>query len=49
MSKQEETKSIFAGSKQYLEKSFLEELNYKIKKQKTVEELCIILYNYNLY
>lgn len=30
MSKQEETKSIFAGSKQYLEKSFLEELNYKI-------------------
>ena len=26
----EESKSIFTGSKQYLEKSFLEELNYKI-------------------
>lgn len=30
MQNQEEAKSIFAGSKQYLEKSFLEELNYKI-------------------
>lgn len=30
MSKKEESKSIFTGSKQYLEKSFLEELNYKI-------------------
>ncbi|MGE8514129.1 MAG: SLATT domain-containing protein [Chryseobacterium culicis] len=30
MSNTEDNKSIFAGSKQYLEKSFLEELNYKI-------------------
>jgi|SRR5690606_10256631 len=30
MTENEETKSIFTGSKQYLEKSFLEELNYKI-------------------
>jgi len=30
MSDKEELKSIFTGSKQYLEKSFLEELNYKI-------------------
>ncbi|WP_336690080.1 MULTISPECIES: SLATT domain-containing protein [unclassified Chryseobacterium] len=30
MSNTEETQSIFAGSKQYLEKSFLEELSYKI-------------------
>lgn len=30
MKNQEETQSIFAGSKRYLEKSFLEELNYKI-------------------
>jgi len=30
MSEKEESKSIFSGSKQYLEKSFLEELNYKI-------------------
>lgn len=30
MSEKEESKSIFTGSKQYLEKSYLEELNYKI-------------------
>ncbi|PIF46777.1 hypothetical protein CLU96_3817 [Chryseobacterium sp. 52] len=30
MNNTEETQSIFVGSKQYLEKSFLEELNYKI-------------------
>lgn len=30
MTEKKELKSIFTGSKQYLEKSFLEELNYKI-------------------
>lgn len=30
MASEEESKSIFIGSKKYLEKSFLEELNYKI-------------------